>query len=133
LSSKKLNFLSVTNCDWQLEITSELRDEHCQRVSKRQKKSIPNGKRFSHLHFSFDVEKHNKRNRFCIERTLEKCSDVVYDYAYDDLSDAIEAKVNFWHHEKEDFERSEEACLPENRREMSKFDFISHRLFQLTV
>ena len=61
-----------------------------------------------------------------IERTLEKCSDVVYDYAYDDLSDEIEAKVNFWHHEKEDFERSEEACLPENRREMSKFDFISH-------
>ena len=59
-----------------------------------------------------------------IERTLEKCSDVVYDYAYDDLSDAIEAEVNFWHHEKEDFERSEEACLPENRREMSKFDFI---------
>ena len=81
----------------------------------------------------FDVKKHvchNKRNGFCnffigIERTLEKCSDVVYDYAYDDLSDEIEAKVNIWHHEKEDFERSEEACLPENRREMSKFDFIS--------
>ena len=66
-----------------------------------------------------------------IERTLEKCSDVVYDYAYDDLSDAIEAKVNIWHHEKEDFERSEEACLPENRREMSEFDFISHCLFHL--
>ena len=44
---------------------------------------------------------------------------------YDDLANEVEKDVKVWHHFAEDFERSEEACLPENKRDMSKFDFLT--------
>ena len=59
-----------------------------------------------------------------IDRTVETCTDVDYYNAYDDLANEIEEDTKFWHHFSEDFERSEEACLLENKRDMSKFDFI---------
>ena len=60
-----------------------------------------------------------------IDRTLDTCSDLDYYNLYDDLANEVEKDGKLWHHFAEDFERSEEACLPENKRDMSKFDFIS--------
>jgi len=58
---------------------------------------------------------------FCyisIDRTLDTCSDLDYYNLYDDLANEVEKDGKLWHHFAEDFERSEEACLPENKRDM---------------